>query len=92
MSDVISDLIRQSIDLRRRIEALERKEQERPEVSTADVTNPPTDAELDSAFATPTNLPEGVLKIVDDNNAETAVYLVFPIGSTWWYIAATKAT
>lgn len=87
-----ADVIRQLDDLRVRISELERKEAEQPELSTANVTNPPTDAELDSAFAAPANLPEGVLKLVDDNNAETAVYLVVPIGTSWWHVLLTKAT
>lgn len=59
--------------------------------STADVSNPPTDAELDSAFGAPATLPVPFAAIVNDNNADTAMWLVASNGTSWWYSAMTKA-
>lgn len=61
------------------------------QVSTADVSSPPTDAQLDTAFGTPGTLGEGFVGLVDDNNAEATVWLCAAIGSTWWYTSTTKA-
>ena len=60
-------------------------------VSESNVSNPPTAAELTAAFDSPANLPEGWAALVDDNNAGTAVWLVFVVGGSWWYEALTKA-
>lgn len=60
-------------------------------VSTANVSNPPTDAELDAAFDVPANLPNGWMGLVNDNNAGTAVWLVTAVGGAWWYELLTKA-
>jgi hypothetical protein len=61
-------------------------------VSTADVSNPPTDAELDSEFGTPATVGAGFIAIVDDNGADTNDYLVVSNGTSWWYATLTKAT
>ena len=60
-------------------------------VSTADVASPPTDAELDAAFGTPAAVGSGFMAFVDDNNANTAFWLVGSNGTSWWYVAMTKA-
>ena len=61
-------------------------------VDTTDVSNPPTDAELDSIFGTPANLPTGFVALVNDNGAGSNEYLVWTDGTNWWHIAGTKAT
>lgn len=61
-------------------------------VAITNVTNPPTDAELDTAFGTPATVGAGFIGILDDNNADTNVYWCFSNGTSWWYIAGTKAT
>ena len=61
-------------------------------VNTANVSNPPTDAELDSAFGTPATVGTGFYAAVNDNNAGTNVYLVLSDGTSWWFNAMTKAT
>lgn len=61
-------------------------------VSTADVTNPPTDAELDAAFGTPATVGAGFIGVVNDNNGDTNCYFVFSTGASWFYVAGTKAT
>lgn len=60
-------------------------------VDTSDVSNPPTDAELDSAFGTPATVGSGFMAFVDDNNADTNFWLVGSNGTSWWYVAMTKA-
>lgn len=62
------------------------------ELDTSDVTNPPTDAELDSAFGTPGTVGGGFLAMLDDNGAGSAVYLVGSDGTNWWHVAMTKST
>jgi hypothetical protein len=60
-------------------------------VSTDNVTNPPTDAELDTAFGTPAAVGAGFTALLDDNGAGANVYHVASDGTNWWYIAMTKA-
>lgn len=61
--------------------------------SIANITVPPTDAELDSAFGDPTVVGAGFIGVVDDNDAGTDVYWVYTTGTAgeWFYIAGTKA-
>ncbi len=60
--------------------------------STANVSSPPTDAELDSAFGAPADVGAGFMGTVDDNGAGTAGYIVWSDGANWFYVAGTKAT
>lgn len=61
----------------------------RTRVSTADVSNPPTDAELDSAFGDPTTLGSGWCGVVDDNDAGTTFYHVCTTGNAGeWFTSA----
>lgn len=62
------------------------------EMYTPNVSNPPTDAELDSAFGTPATVGKGFTVVVDDNGGDTNVYLVTTNGTSWWYASLTKAT
>lgn len=62
-----------------------------PKLSTNNVSSPPTDTELDTAFGIPANLPEPFLAVVNDNNAGTALWLVCAAGGFWWHVAFTKA-
>lgn len=62
------------------------------EYSTANVTNPPTDAELDSTFGTPATVGAGFLGVVNDNNGGTNEYLCWSDGANWFYTTGTKAT
>jgi hypothetical protein len=55
------------------------------------VSSPPTDAELDTAFGTPAAVGEGFVALLDDNNAATAGYLCASLGGAWWYATMTKA-
>lgn len=58
----------------------------------SNTSNPPTDAELDSAFGTPATVGEGFVVLLDDNGGDSNVYLVASNGTSWWYTALTKAT
>lgn len=62
------------------------------DVFTNDVSNPPTDAELDSAIGTPATVGAGYTALLDDNGAGSNVYYVASDGTNWWYTAMTKAT
>lgn len=59
--------------------------------STLDISNPPTDAELDAEFGTPATVGAGFMAIINDNNGDAAEYLVHGNGTSWWYVALTKA-
>ncbi len=61
-------------------------------LDTGNVSNPPTDAELDGLFGTPATVGAGFTRLIDDNGADSAVYLVASNGTSWWYTAMTKAT
>ena len=63
-----------------------------PSLSTNNVNNPPSDANLDSAFGTPANLPDPFFGIVDDNGLGTTVWLVVATNGSWFYTAMTLAT
>lgn len=78
-------------DLYREIETRVGKIEGLP-LSTANVSNPPTDAELDAAFGTPAQVGAGFVSLVDDNGAGTAGYVVWSDGANWWYVGGTKAT
>jgi hypothetical protein len=59
--------------------------------STANVSNPPTDAELDSAFGTPATVGAGFLGTLDDAGGGANFYLVASDGTNWWHFTGTKA-
>lgn len=59
--------------------------------SAANVSNPPTDAELDALFGTPASAGAGFSAVVNDAGADTNVYLVSSTGSSWFYTAMTQA-
>lgn len=52
----------------------------------------PTDAELDSAFGTPASLGRGFIATLDENSADTDVFIVFTSDASWYWIKGTKAT
>ena len=60
-------------------------------VSDANVSSPPTDAELDATLGTPAQVANGFHAIVDDAGAGSAAYLVAAKGGFWGYVALTKA-
>ena len=60
-------------------------------VSTDDVADPPTDANLDAAFGTPVALGAGFVGIVDDNSGDTDVWLCYTSDTSWFYLQGVKA-
>lgn len=60
--------------------------------SDDNVTNPPTDAELDTAFGEPADVGAGFVGVLDDAGAGANVWLVASDGANWWYVAMTQAT
>lgn len=58
-------------------------------VSDDDVSSPPTDAELTTAFGTQN---DGFLGVLDDGGAGATVYVVVRKNSAWWYASMTEAT
>lgn len=59
----------------------------RTTISTANVSNPPTDAELDAEFGTPADVGEGFECWIDDNGAGTLFWKVATVGGFWVYSA-----
>lgn len=61
--------------------------------ATDDVSDPPTDAELDAAFGDPTEVGPGFVGILDDNGAGLYCYICWTTGTAgeWFYLAGTKA-
>jgi len=55
------------------------------------VSNPPTDAELDAIFGTPAALGRGFVATVDDADGDTDVWLVWTTDASWFYVKGTKA-
>jgi hypothetical protein len=65
----------------------------RTKISNANVSNPPTDAQLDSAFGDPTTKGTGWIGVLDDAGAGTNVYFVYTTGNAgeWYYVLGSKA-
>ncbi len=61
------------------------------EQDVSNVSDPPTDAELDAAFGTPAALGRGFVATVDDGDADTDVWLVWTTDASWFYVQGTKA-
>lgn len=61
-------------------------------ISTANVSNPPTDTELDSVLGEPGTVGSGYMKIINDNGDGNNVYLCVSDGTNWWYTTMSKAT
>ena len=59
--------------------------------SVADTSNPPTDAELDSAFGTPQMVGKGFVGLLNDGGSGSNVYLIASDGTNWWHVLLTKA-
>jgi hypothetical protein len=59
--------------------------------STANVTNPPTKAELESEFGSASTQTDAFMAILDDNGAGTNVYLITKAASDYYYQSLTKA-
>jgi hypothetical protein len=58
---------------------------------TNDVSNPPTDAELDAIFGTPATVGANFTAEIDDAGAGNNFYSIKSDGSNWWITTWTKA-
>lgn len=58
-------------------------------MSTADVSNPPTNAECIAAFGAAATVGAGFFAFIDDNAGHANEYLVFSDGTKYWQVTAT---
>ena len=79
------------VALERRVQRLEISDVMRVCQSTANVSDPPTDAQLDAIFGTPANLGDGFLGVIDDMGAHIDFWLVATINGAWTYVQMTLA-
>lgn len=63
----------------------------RLQVNTPNVSFPPTDAELDAEFGTPTAVGAGFIRLLHDAGGGVNFYIVASDGANWWTISGTKA-
>lgn len=59
--------------------------------SEQNVSNPPIEEEIVSAFGDPQNVPQGFLGVINDNADESHVYLVGATITGWWSVSLAKA-
>lgn len=52
--------------------------------SATNVSNPPTDGELDAIYDVPANLPNGFIGLIDDNGSGTIGWIVSVINGAWF--------
>ena len=64
----------------------------RTKVSEDNTDNPPTDAQLDTAFGEPATVGKGFIGILNDAAGGTNEYLCWSDGTSWFYATGTKAT
>lgn len=92
MTDPLRAVIGRLNELARLVSRLEHTEYQAPlRVSAADVSDPPTDAELDAALGEPSVLGGGFRALVDDGGAGADVWLVWTDGVSWFYVQGTAA-
>ena len=59
-------------------------------ISTNNISNPPTEAELNTAFGAAATVGAGFIGIVNDAGGGTKEYLCWSDGTTWFYVAGIK--
>lgn len=62
-----------------------------PQISSANVTDPPTATELNSAFGTAAAVGAGFIGLINDNGDSLKYWLCMSDGTDWLYSAMTKA-
>ncbi len=60
-------------------------------IKTDNVSNPPTDAELDAAIGTPAAVGAGWTALLDDAGGGANFYLISSDGTNWWIFTGTVA-
>jgi len=64
-----------------------------PDISQSSIAGAvPTDAELDSAFGAPSQLPDPIFALLDAGGAGTDVFLIVGTNSAWFHLRMDKAT
>jgi hypothetical protein len=81
--ELLEDIIRRQTRLERRFDALQIPEVYRP-MATVNVSDPPTDAELDAEFGTPAAVGAGFRAYVWDF-VDSKFWQVGSNGANWWY-------
>ena len=61
------------------------------QMSQADISSPPTDAELDAIWTSPAAAGAGFVAFIDDADGDARVYVITSNGSSWWYALLAKA-
>lgn len=61
-------------------------------LSTDNVSNPPTEAQIITAFGTAATVGSGFIGIIDDTAGHTNEYLCWSDGTKWFYVTGTLAT
>lgn len=61
------------------------------DVSNTNVSNPPTKAQITSAFGLPASVGDGFVGVIDDNGSGTTLWLCVSKGSEWFYQQLTKS-
>jgi len=59
-------------------------------IHSSNVSNPPTDGELDTLFTSPTSKGDGWTAYVKDSNTDN-LYQIMVVGADWYIIGTTKA-
>lgn len=59
-------------------------------IHSSNVSNPPTDAELDTLFTSPASKGDGWTAYVKDSNSDN-LYQIMVVGTDWYIIGTTKA-
>jgi hypothetical protein len=59
-------------------------------IHTSNVSNPPTDAQLDGLFASPASKGDGWTAFVKDSDSDN-LYQIMVVGSNWYILNAVKA-
>jgi len=90
LDKLIGQMVTGLTNLQERVTELERLENDLP-VSKNNVSNPPTAAELTTAFGSPTDLYNGFTALVNDNGAGVNVWLVVIANNDWYYEQLTLA-
>jgi hypothetical protein len=80
------------VRLEKRIDDMPRPELTAVRMSDRNVSNPPTDAELDAAFGTPATVGAGFMVLITDaGGAAGPFWLVISNGTQWLYEGLTLA-
>lgn len=92
ITNFINDLLTRFRKLEDRLALIEGDEGARYlKLSEDNVSNPPTDAQLDALYGTPAVVGKGFVALINDNGVGANFYLVTSDGSAWWVFTGTVA-